>query len=75
MKVTNDHLMASDSELISVLILLNVSAVFDTTDSNILLQRLHHARGIKNAALQWLDSYLLNRHQFVHVKWGIFFTQ
>lgn len=75
MKVANDLLMASDSEFISVLVLLDVSVFFDTTDSNILLQRLRHAKGIKNAALQWLDSYLSNRHQFVDVKWGIFFTQ
>uniref|UniRef100_A0A669C4E4 Reverse transcriptase domain-containing protein n=1 Tax=Oreochromis niloticus TaxID=8128 RepID=A0A669C4E4_ORENI len=66
-KVTNDLLMASDSGLISVLVLLDLSAAFNTVDHNNLLARLEHAVGITGTALQWFVSYLSNRLQFVHV--------
>uniref|UniRef100_A0A669EGD2 Reverse transcriptase domain-containing protein n=1 Tax=Oreochromis niloticus TaxID=8128 RepID=A0A669EGD2_ORENI len=59
--------MASDSGLISVLVLLDLSAAFDTVDHNNLLARLEHAVGITGTALQWFVSYLSNRLQFVHV--------
>jgi len=49
--VTNDVLLASDSRLVSVLHLLDLSAVFDTIDHNILLQRLEHVLCLSS----WLD--------------------
>ena len=52
MKVTNDLLLASDSGLVSVLVLLDLSAAFDTIDHNILLQRLEHVIGIKGTGTQ-----------------------
>ena len=65
-KVTNDLLTASDKGLISVLVLLVLSAAFDTIDHHILLQRLEHLIGIRGAALSWFKSYLSDRYQFVH---------
>ena len=58
-KITNDFLLASDSGLVSVLVLLDFSAAFDTVDINIsiLLQRLEHVIGIKGTALGWFKSY------------------
>ena len=46
-KVTNDLLLTSDSRLVSILVLLDLSAVFETIDHNILLQRLQRVIGIK----------------------------
>ena len=64
-KVTNDLLLASDSGLVSVLVLLDLSAAFDTIDHNILLQRLEYVIGIKGTALGWFKSS--DRFQFVLV--------
>lgn len=65
-KVTNDLLSASDEGLLSVLVLLDLSAAFDTIDHHILLKRLEELLGITGTAINWFKSYLSDRFQFVH---------
>jgi len=46
-KVVSDLLLAMDEGKLSVLVLLGLSAAFDTNDHGILLHRLHHEIGIR----------------------------
>ena len=61
LKVTNDLLLTLDSGDNAILILLDLSAAFDTVDHNILLTRLDQQVGIRETALLWFSSYLKHR--------------
>ena len=65
LKVSSDLLWAVDSGNIGVLVLLDLSAAFDTVDHEILLKRLTTSCGISGSALNWFTSYLSNRTQHV----------
>ena len=68
LKVHDDILLALDNNCIVVLVLLDLSAAFDTIDHAILLKRLEDYFGIKDKALAWFKSYLCNRHQSIVIK-------
>jgi len=65
LRVLSDILLAIDRGDLAALILLDLTAAFDTADHDILLQRLHLSYGIKDVALQWFQSYLLGRSQYI----------
>ena len=66
-RVQNDLLMALDSGCSVILLMLDLSAAFDTIDHSIMLHRLSFRFGIKEKALKWFESYLSDRRQAVVV--------
>jgi hypothetical protein len=66
-KIQNDVLLAMDSKQCVLLVLLDMSAAFDTVDHSILLNRLRNDFGITGSVNQWLSSYFTDRTQSVNV--------
>ena len=67
LKILNDILMACDEGKVSVLVLLDLSAAFDTIDHTILCDRLSRCFGISGVVLDWIKSYLHERRLTVAV--------
>ena len=63
LRVVNDILTALEEDTISVLLLLDLSAAFDTIDRDIIMSRLDSSFGIRNTALSWFRSHLSERRQ------------
>ncbi len=68
LRVHYDLLMAMNKQNVAILVLLDLSAAFDTVNHSLLLDRLYNRCGIKVEALKWSVSYLENRFQMVKVK-------
>ena len=66
-RVQNDILRSVDDNRCVILLLLDMSAAFDTVDHSILLKRLQSRYGISGSALAWFNSYLKDRTQFVRI--------
>ena len=66
-RIHNDLALAINQQKVSALVLLDLSAAFDTIDHHILIQRLTSTFGISGSALSLLSSYLVNRSQFVSI--------
>ena len=64
-KVTNDILRALDKRQCVVLVLLDLSAAFDTIDHEVFLKRLNEDFGISGNVNEWMRSYLKNRSQSI----------
>ena len=67
LRVHHDIASALDNNYCAVLIMLDLSAAFDTIDHSILLNRLEFSYGITGDALNWLESYLTDRKQCVSI--------
>jgi len=61
LKIYNDLLCLSDSKNKVVLLLLDLSAAFDTVNHNILISKLKNEFGLKGEVLDWFKSYLADR--------------
>ena len=68
LKVMNDILLKMNSQHVTLLVMLDLSAAFDTVNHKILLERLQHDVGISGVPLQWFKSYLSNRSQRIAVQ-------
>ena len=66
-KITNDLLLSADNKDVSILVLLDLSAAFDTIDHCILIDRLRDCFGLDGTVLNWLKSYLTERKQCVKI--------
>ena len=81
LRVQNDILESIDDGKCVFLVLLDLSAAFDTVSHDTLLNTLSARFGVQGSALAWIKSYLTNRSQSVlvsgsysdpaHLKYGV----
>ena len=66
-KITNDLMIAADERTATVVMMLDLSAAFDTVDHNLLLTILEKEIGIRGTALEWFRSFLTGRSQRIRL--------
>lgn len=64
---TSDIVSALDNKHSALAVFLDLSKAFDTINHQILLTKLHHY-GVRGVALDWFQSYLSCRNQYVSFK-------
>ena len=65
LKILNDTRCNLDNHKLTVLVLLDLTAAFDTVDHHILLNRLRNLVGLSGTVFNWFASYLSDRYFFV----------
>ena len=68
LKVMADALSKADSQYVTMLLMLDMSAAFDTVECDILSDILEHRMGITGSVKQWLVNYMKDRK--IRVKAG-----
>lgn len=66
-RVINDILLNLDVSKCTVLLLLDLSAAFDTVDHDILLDILFKEIGLRDTVLKWFSSFLKGRRQAITI--------
>ena len=61
LKIVDNLLLSCDNNIPSVVLLLDLSAAFDTVDHKKLLEILHHDIGITGTCYEWYKSFLTER--------------
>lgn len=67
LKVTNDILLNMNDQRVTLLLLLDLSAAFDTVDHDTLLHQLQFTFGVNGKVLSWFSSYLSGRSQQIAI--------
>ena len=70
LRVINDILLNMNQRRVTLLVLLDLSAAFDTVDHTILLNRFSRDFGITGNVYSWFEFYLHNRSQSVPINCG-----
>ena len=60
-KITNDCLWAMENQMVTAVVVINLSVAFDMVDHEILLEVLNEKFGLQETALKWFDNYLRQR--------------
>ena len=68
LRFTKDLLLAADDGQVGCLVLLDLSAPFDTIDHRILFQKLSSRLHLSKSAVHWFASYLEDRYQKVVIR-------
>ena len=75
LKIQNDVLCSMDHGGVTLLVLLDLSAAFDTVDHHLLLSRLKTKLGLSGTVLQWCTSYLILINNTLsskqEIQWGV----
>jgi hypothetical protein len=66
--LVNNVLLSLDNNNATMLLLIDLSAAFDTVDIDLLLDILESEIGIGGTALKWFESFLKNRSQSVLIE-------
>ena len=67
-KIVNDLLISCDRKKPTILLMLDLSAAFDTVDQKKLLSILQNQIKVKGIALKWFNSFLTERTQRIKIK-------
>ena len=66
-RIWNDLLVATDQKTCTVVMMLDLSAAFDTVDHQLLIQILRNEIGLRGNVLAWFKSFLTGRSQRVRI--------
>ena len=70
LKVKNDILMNMDEQIVTLLVLLDLSSAFGMVNHQVLLEHLRSRFGVTVTELDWFASYLSSRVQRISVNGG-----
>ena len=80
-KIHSDIMNNFDKQNLTLLVMLDLSASFDTIDLNILINTIETRFSITESSLQWFSSYIMNNNQHIlinntlsndtNLKWGV----